>query len=219
MFCQRCLQILTVCTMLVLTGEVVFAKGDYVWDDAERNAKAAQEEKSPRISRLELQKELMRFSQMFIRDFTHKIYFLERKDASNAVRLALSTGELRSVNTLLHIATGPDSVVNLLDMVIFVTLARMAVKKNWDPELFGEDKGRIPEFYRQMEKEIWTIAGKVLIPRYQKELRNLILRWWARHPNQTYVRGGGFDNFADYEKYGDAFASRKLPSQDLPIDH
>ena len=197
MSCQRCLQILTICTMLVLTGELVFAKGDYISDNSDSEVKAVQEEKSQQISRMELQSDLMRFAQMFIRDFTLKIYFLERKDVSNAVRFTLSIGELRTVNTLLIIATGPDAVANLLDMVVFVTVGRMAVEKSWDPKVLGKDKGKLPEFYRQMEKEIWAIAEKVLIPRYQKELRDLIHRWRARHPNQSYMGGVGFDSFAD----------------------
>jgi len=197
MSCHRCLQILTVCTMLVLTGEWVCAKGEYISDNSDRNPKAAQGEKSHRISRMELQKNLMRFAQMFIRDFTLKVYYLESQNASNAVRFVLSSSKLRTVSTLLHIATGPDAVLNLLDMVIFVTLGRMSVEENWKPELLGKNKGRIPEFFRQMEKEIWAIAGKVLIPRYQKELRNLIRRWRKRHPNQFYVGGVGFDSFAD----------------------
>jgi hypothetical protein len=193
---HRCLQILTVCMMLVLTGELVFARGEYITDNSDGNAKTVQEEKTQQISRLELQSDLMRFAQMFVRDFTLKVYYLERKNASNAARFALSSGELRTVNTLLHITTGPDAVLNLLDMVIFVTLGRMAVEETWKSELLGEDKGRIPEFYRQMEKEIWAIAGKVLTPRYQKELRNLIRRWRKRHPNQAYVGGVGFESFA-----------------------
>jgi hypothetical protein len=194
---QRCLQILTLCMMLVLTGELVFARGEYITDNSDGNAKTVQEEKAHQISRLELQKGLMRFAQMFIRDFTLKVYYLERENNSNAVRFVLSSGELRTVSTLLHITTGPDAVVNLLDMVIFVTLGRMAVEKSWKPELLGKNKGGLPKFYRQMEKEIWTIAGKVLIPRYQKELRNLIRRWRKRHPNQFYIGGVGFDSFAD----------------------
>ena len=196
MFYQRCLQILTVCMMLVLTGELVFARGEYITDNSDGNAKTVQEEKTQQISRLELQSDLMRFAQMFVRDFTLKVYYLERKNTSNAARFALSSGELRTVNTLLHIATGPDAVLNLLDMVIFVTLGRMAVEETWKSELLGEDKGRIPEFFRQMEKEIWTIAGEVLTPRYQKELRNLIRRWRKRHPNQLYIGGVGFGSFA-----------------------
>lgn len=197
MFRQRCLQILIVWSLLVLTGELVFARRGVLLDESDHNATTAQEEKPQHISRMELQKDLMRFAQMFIRDFTVKIYYLESQDTSNAVRFSLSYGELRTVTTLLHITTGPDAVVNLLDMVIFVTLGRMAVEKSWKSELLGKNKGGIPKFYRQMEKEIWAIAGKVLIPRYQKELRNLIRRWRKRHPNQSYIGGVGFDSFAD----------------------
>jgi hypothetical protein len=165
MSCQRCLQILTVCATLVLTGELVFARGEYISDDSDGNAKATQEEKTHQISRMELQEDLMRFAQMFIRRFKLEIYQLESQDASNAVRFGLSNAELRTVSGLLHIATGPDAVVNLLDMVIFVTLGHMTVEKSWEPKVLGKNKGKVPEFFRQMEKEIWAIAEKVLIPR------------------------------------------------------
>jgi len=197
MSCQRCLQILTVCATLLLTGELVFARGEYISNDSDGDAKTAQDEKSHRISRTELQEDLMRFAQMFIRRIKLEVYHLESQTASNAVRFGLSNAELSTVNGLLHIATGPDAVVNLLDMVILVTLGRMTVEKSWDPKVLGENKGRLPEFFRQMEKEIWVIAGKVLIPRYQKELRNLIGRWRKRHPHQFYIGGVGFDSFAD----------------------
>ena len=183
--------------MLVLTGEMVFAREGVLLDESDHNTTAAQQETSQQISRMELQKNLMRFAQMFIRDFTLKVYYLEGQNASNTVRFVLSSSELRTVSTLLHITTGPDAVVNLLDMVIFVTLGRMAIEKSWKPELLGKSKGGLPKFYRQMEKEIWAIAGKVLIPRYQKELRNLIRLWRKRHPNQFYIGGVGFDSFAD----------------------
>jgi hypothetical protein len=201
---QRCLQILTVCATLLLTGELVFARGgEYISDDSDGNAKVTQEEKPRQISRMELQEDLMRFAQMFIRRFKLEIYQLESQDASNAVRFGLSNAELNIVNGLLNIATGPDAVVNLLDMVILVTLGRMAVEKSWEPKVLGENKGRLPEFFRQMEKEIWAIAGKVLIPRYQKELRNLIRRWRKLHPYQFYIGGVGFDSFADMLKDSD----------------
>ena len=200
--CKRCLPILTVCTIVVVTGMLVFASMSYAAEKKDRKAEAAQEEKSQQVSRLELQNDLMRFAQMFIRDFTLKIYTLETQSASNAVRFALSQGELRTVNTLLTIATGPDAVDNLLDMIIFVTLGRLAIEKSWPSKVLGNDKGAIPAFFKQMEKEIWGIAEKVLIPRYQKELRNTIRRWQARHPDQFFIGGTGiggvgFDSLAD----------------------
>ena len=138
--------------MLVVTGEMVVARGGVLLDESDHNATTAQEKKPQPISRMELQKDLMRFSQMFIRDITLKIYCLESQNASNTVRFVLSSGELRTVGTLLHITTGPDAVVNLLDMVIFVTLGRMAVENSWKPELLGKSKGGLPKFTGRWKK-------------------------------------------------------------------
>jgi len=109
MSCQRCLQILIVCMMLVLTGEMVFARGGVLLDESDHNATTAQEKKPQPISRMELQKDLM-------------------------------------------LTTGPDAVVNLLDMVIFVTLGRMAVENSWKPELLGKSKGGLPKFTGRWKK-------------------------------------------------------------------
>jgi hypothetical protein len=79
----------------------------------------------------------------------------------------------------------------------------MTVEKSWEPKVLGKNKGKVPEFFRQMEKAVWAIAGKVLIPRYQKKLRNLIRRWHERHPHQFYIGGVGFDSFSDMLEHSD----------------
>jgi hypothetical protein len=81
----------------------------------DRKARAAQEEKSQQISRLELQNDLMRFAKIFIRGFQASLLPLVDGNDSTAVRFALSDAELRGVNTVLTIVTGPDAVTNLLD--------------------------------------------------------------------------------------------------------
>jgi len=162
-----------------------------------RKAKAAQEGKPQQISRLELQNDLMRFAQIFILGFQAKLFPLVNGNDNNAVRFALSDGELRLVNNMLAIATGPEPVVNLLDLVVYVTMTRMYVENNWDASRLGKDRGELPAFFRQMEKEIWSIAAKVLIPRYRKELRNLIHSWRKNHPGQLFIEGVGFDTLAD----------------------
>ncbi len=163
----------------------------------ERKAQAAQEEKAKGISRLALQNDLMRFAQVFILGLEAKFSFLVDRQQSNTVRFALSDGELRLANKMLTIATGPEPVVNLLDMVIYVTLAHLYVENNWDAERFGKDRGELPAFFKQMEKEIWSIAARVMIPRYRRELRRVIQRWRVNHPDQFFIEGIGFDDLAD----------------------
>ncbi len=197
MFSKSSLNILAVCLLAFSSVEMVSAKGDYVTDYFETDENTAQEFETDQMSRMELQAALMRFAQMFVREFTFEIYSLERQSKNQKVRLALSRGELRAVNTVLQIVTGPDPVDNLLDMVIFLSLARISVEKNWDASALGIEKGRLPDFLRQMEKAIWAIARKVMIPRYQKELRGLIGRWQARHPKQFYMERIGIDNLSE----------------------
>ncbi len=193
----RCLKILAVGMVLVLAMLSLRLPGFCASKRQDRKARAAQEEKSQQISRLELQNDLMRFAQIFILGLEAKFSFLVDRQQNNAMRFALSDGELRLVNKILTIATGPEPVVNLLDMVIYVTLAHLYVENNWDAERFGKDRGELPAFFKQMEKEIWSIAAKVMIPRYRRELRRVIQRWRKNHPAQFFIEGVGFDALAD----------------------
>jgi len=192
MFVKRCLQVLAVLLMVALSGEGVLAKGDTVSGNSGRDGEVAQEENPKQMSRMELQADLMRFAQTFVRGFTQKIRSLERQGFSKKLRFEISSAELRTINILVDIATGPDAVDNLLDMVVFVTLSRAAVEKRWGIEILGKNKAGIETFFKQMEKEIWAIAGMVLTPRHQKELRNLIRHWLAQHPDEHYIQEVGF---------------------------
>jgi hypothetical protein len=67
------------------------------------------------------------------------------------------------------IATGPKPVANLLDMVIFVTVTRMALEDHWQPKVFGESALPLLKSAQSSEAEIWLIAGGVLRPEQQTE--------------------------------------------------
>ncbi len=193
----RYLKILVMGVVLACAAVLLPQEGFCTSKREERRARAAQEEKAKGISRLALQNDLMRFAQVFILGLEAKFSFLADRQQNNTVRFALSDGELRLVNKILTIATGPDPVVNLLDMVIYVTLAHLYVENNWDAERFGKERGELPAFFKQMEKEIWSIAAKVMIPRYRRELRRVIQRWRVNHPDQFFIEGVGFDDLAD----------------------
>jgi hypothetical protein len=93
------------------------------------------------------------------------------------------------------IATGPKPVANLLDMVIFVTVTRMALEDHWQPKVFGESARPLLESAQSSEAEIWLIAGGVLRPEQQTELRHAIATWYAQNPlpeSVTAARALGF---------------------------
>ena len=80
------------------------------------------------------------------------------------------------------IASGPNAVANLLDMTIFVTVTRMALEEHWQPKVFGESALPMLESCRSAEGEIWQLAGTVLNPEQQAELRQAIEVWRRQNP-------------------------------------
>jgi hypothetical protein len=102
---------------------------------------------------------------------------------ARAQALGWKTG---AANASLIIATGPNPTANLLDMVVLVTLERMAFEEYWLPR-FGKPAEPILAVTRDLEREIWDVAERVLTPQQQKELRELIGEWREKHPEQIYI--------------------------------
>ncbi len=112
-----------------------------------RRARDAQKKKTQEVSRLGLQNDQLRFAQIFILGLQAKMSFRVERQQDNAMRFALGGGELCLVDNMLTTATGPEPVVNLLDMVIYVTLARLYVYNNWDAKRYGKGRGELSAFF------------------------------------------------------------------------
>ena len=81
------------------------------------------------------------------------------------------------------IASGPNTVADLLDLTVFVTLTRMTLEEHWQPRVFGDSAQPMLEGCRNVETEIWRYAGTVLKPPQQVELRQSIEAWHRQNPN------------------------------------
>lgn len=93
------------------------------------------------------------------------------------------------------IASGPNPVANLLDMTVFVIVTRMALEEHWQPKVFGESALPVLEYSRTAETNIWQLAGKVLTPDQQAEMRRGIEAWYRQNPlpeSLVAVRALGF---------------------------
>ena len=95
-------------------------------------------------------------------------------------------------------ATGPNSFVGLLDMVVFSTLKRAAVEEHWVPTLLGEEGKAVAEAHRRGEAEAWATASRVLTKSQLADLRRLTDAWQREHPGQYYV---GYTRFSDFDAY------------------
>ena len=71
----------------------------------------------------------------------------------------------------------------------------MALEDHWQPKIFGESALPLLKSAQSSEAEIWLIAGGVLRPEQQAELRRAIEVWYAQNPlpeSVTAARSLGF---------------------------
>jgi hypothetical protein len=80
------------------------------------------------------------------------------------------------------IASGPNAIVNQLDMTVFVSLLRIAIEEQWLKVRFGESARPLVEICQNSEADIWRLNATILKPEQQKELRQGIEAWYKRNP-------------------------------------
>jgi len=161
------------------------------------SSSAAEEKEAARgITQEELRHEIMRFAGRSGERVDDVYFKLEERFQTPKARRAALENSSAYVTSSLDIAIGPNPEVNMLDMVVFVTLTRIVVEEYWVPKVFGDEARILVEVFRSIEAEMWSIAGKVLTPQQQKELRDLIRHWRDRDPDRVFVEAVRFGDFA-----------------------
>jgi hypothetical protein len=82
-----------------------------------------------------------------------------------------------------------------LDMVALTTLGRIIYEENIRT-MYGTSTEVLGAGFRQLEKDIWQIAAKVLTKEQQVELRQLILIWRKNNPDKVVYNYLRFSDFA-----------------------
>lgn len=129
----------------------------------------------------EVQHALLRFADEFSAQVSVGVDQLRR--GTNAIRRAESLKWKTALGTeTCSLASGPSPVANLLDLTVFVTVIRMALEEQWQPNIFGESAQPLLASCRDAEAKIWLAVGRVLTPQQQGELRGAIVAWRRQHP-------------------------------------
>ena len=136
----------------------------------------------PQVDPVQLQQQLIRFADEFISSIATASEQLRR--GTNALdRIELEKRRLLYANDILGIASGQNSVANLLDMVVLTTMTRIAMEEYWMPKVYGESARPLFEVCRNAEQKIWKLAGPVLKPAQAEELRQAIRTSYATLPD------------------------------------
>ena len=100
-----------------------------------------------------------------------------------------------SLSSVYTFAAEPNPQVGLLDMVAVTTLGRTIYEENIRRK-YGKSTEILGDGFRQLEKDIWRIAAKVLKIEQQRELLQLILLWRKNNPNKVVYNYLRFSDFA-----------------------
>ncbi|MGZ8096248.1 MAG: hypothetical protein ACXWUD_08380 [Methylosarcina sp.] len=145
---------------------------------------------------VELQSQLLRFSDNAIKTLNLAAGRLEREDDKVAQRRSILMRRIITTHDIVAIATGANAYANLLDMAIFASLNRMKVQDYWMPKFFGDSAKPYLSASRDIEKEIWRIAATALKEDQISELRAAIKAWHEQHPETRSPRDLGYMSLA-----------------------
>jgi hypothetical protein len=91
--------------------------------------------------------------------------------------------QARQAAAVYEIASGPNPVANLLDMVVLVTVTRTLFAGQPARASFGEGGMLLSKSFAELEGKIWLVADRVMDEQQEKRLRKFIEDWMAANPD------------------------------------
>jgi hypothetical protein len=147
------------------------------------------------MTEVELQSELMSYADRFASIITQAMEDFETLNPTSQARQVILSDLVYSISSVYTIAAEPNPQVGLLDMVAVTTLGRIIYEDNMRRK-YGNSTEVLAVGFRLMEKDIWSIAAKVLTSEQRGELRQLILLWRKNNPDKVVYNYLRFSDFA-----------------------
>jgi hypothetical protein len=147
------------------------------------------------VSPTELRLRLQRFADGLSEALAGPLDQLLAGEQEVAKRKLIVEAKYAYSSNALFIASGPYPAVSLLDMVVFVNLARASIER--ESRLFsGVHYDELLRAARKYEGEVWQLSGFLLTKAQQDELRGLIRGWLDENRDRTYSEAVRFGEFA-----------------------
>jgi hypothetical protein len=125
------------------------------------------------VDPVDVQDQLLRSADIFLAGLTTASDKL-RRDGAPISQVDLQTMKISYTTIVLTLATGPNAMTNLLDMLVLITRSRMMVEAYWLPEVYGESARPLLETCRDTETQLWQVATPLLTAARGEELRQTI---------------------------------------------
>lgn len=151
--------------------------------------------KGPAVDPVEVQQTVLRFADEFSAALVVGVDKLRR--GTNELDLSESLRWKIALDTeTTSIASGPNPCADFLDLMVFVTVTRIALEDHWKPKDFGASVDPMLESCRGVETNLWLFAGKIMTATQQVELRASIQNWRVHNPQPENVLGARAVGFA-----------------------
>src|SRR5262245_41356813 len=125
------------------------------------------------IDPVDLQEDLMRSADIFLAGMSTSAEQL-RRDGAPISQVDLRTLQISYTATILALATGPNAITNLLDLLVLISRSCLIVETYWLPKVYGESARPFLETCQETETQLWQIATPFLTAAQQQELRSTI---------------------------------------------
>lgn len=157
---------------------------------------ASRDESERHAARLqEVQLKVMRYADEYSGRIRDPLETLNLQSESLEERLAAQNWRITQSTAAYTIASGPNPVINALDMIVLATLSRMVLEERWTREQ-GEQTPALLDVHRSLERQSWLLVEGVLDFEQMNQLRAIIEQWRAEHPEARFVAQIRFGDFA-----------------------
>ena len=158
-----------------------------------------QEESKQRAAQLqELQLKVMRFADDYTGRIRDPIESLDLSSTPPEIRLRAQNWRVGQATAAYTIASGANPTINALDMIVLATLSRMVVEDRPIDD-YGLRAQALLDAHRHLEQQSWTLVEGVLNAEQTTDLRTLIDKWRAEHPQAVTVTQVRVADFAALE--------------------
>ncbi|MFL6618773.1 MAG: hypothetical protein ACJ8MH_09225 [Povalibacter sp.] len=143
----------------------------------------------------EVQLKVMRYADEYSGALVDPLGRFAAQAQSPEERLAAQNWRLSQATSAYTIASGPNPVINALDMIVLATLSRMVLEDRWVGELYGDRAMPLVNVHRDLEQRAWILVEGVLNGDQLTQLHAVIEEWRAVNPK---VRAVAQIRFADF---------------------
>jgi hypothetical protein len=97
----------------------------------------------------------------------------------------------------LNISTSPFPVLSLFDMLVFVKLNKIVIKKYWVPKVYGEGGEKLLSGFEESERDINSVALKYIPKERLKDVNRIVTEWRRANPEKVRVEKIRLASFSD----------------------